>query len=321
MGLEERRTMRNRVANILKIAVSLGGMLAIVLTQDMRQVVQLFREMDWWAFLGALILLLLGIFVRSYRWGSLVWALGIRVSWLRLTGLFFVGSFYSLFLPTGMGGDAVKMYELSQNGGDAASAISSVLVDRFLGLFVLFALAVITLAGSSDLVRADIRVLIVIGFLVCLTGVILLLQRTWIEAWGRRLGLARLLRRFKILQKLYDSAHLYGMATWLRATAASILWNLILILSYLLLGLAVGMELPIGYFFLFVPVISVLLLVPSVGGFGVREGATVVLFSRVSVPESQALALALAFDVTLVVTALIGAGIYVFQGLSGMRRR
>ena len=313
--------MRNRFVNILRIAVSLAGILAIVLTQDVDQVIQLLRDLDWVAFLGALLLLLLGSFVRSYRWGSLVWALGIQVSLLRLTGLYFVGAFYNLFLPTGMGGDAVKMYELSRNDGETASAISSVLVDRFLGLFVLFAMALLVLAGSSQLVRTDVRVLIVAGFFGCLIGVALLLQRTWIEAWGRRLGLDQLLGRFKILRELYTSLHLYGTAALLRATLASVVWNLILILSYYLLGLAVGIDLSIGYYFLLVPVISVLLIIPSVGGLGIREGATVLLFSRAGVPETQALALAVAHDVTLIATALIGASIYVMQGLLGMRRK
>ena len=313
--------MRNRFVNILRIAVSLAGILAIVLTQDVDQVIQLLRDLDWVAFLGALLLLLLGSFVRSYRWGSLVWALGIQVSLLRLTGLYFVGAFYNLFLPTGMGGDAVKMYELSRNDGETASAISSVLVDRFLGLFVLFAMALLVLAGSSQLVRPDVRVLIVAGFFGCLIGVALLLQRTWIEAWGRRLGLDQLLGRFKILRELYTSLHLYGTAALLRATLASVVWNLILIMSYYLLGLAVGIDLSIGHYFLLVPVISVLLIIPSVGGLGIREGATVLLFSRAGVPETQALALAVAHDVTLIATALIGASIYVMQGLLGMRRK
>ena len=321
MILGEHTTMRNRFVNILRIAVSLAGILAIVLTQDVDQVIQLLRDLDWVAFLGALLLLLLGSFVRSYRWGSLVWALGIQVSLLRLTGLYFVGAFYNLFLPTGMGGDAVKMYELSRNDGETASAISSVLVDRFLGLFVLFAMALLVLAGSSQLVRPDVRVLIVAGFFGCLIGVALLLQRTWIEAWGRRLGLDQLLGRFKILRELYTSLHLYGTAALLRATLASVVWNLILIMSYYLLGLAVGIDLSIGHYFLLVPVISVLLIIPSVGGLGIREGATVLLFSRAGVPETQALALAVAHDVTLIATALIGASIYVMQGLLGMRRK
>jgi uncharacterized protein (TIRG00374 family) len=313
--------MRSRFTNLLRVAVSLAGIVAIALTQDLHQVVQLLSSLDWWPFVVSLFLFLVGSFVRSYRWGSLVWALGIEASWARLTGLFFVGTFYNLFLPTGLGGDAVKMYELSRDDGDTASAVSSVLVDRFLGLFVLFAMALLVLAGSHELVSRDVRAVIVVGFLACLLGVVLVLQRTWIEACGRRLGLDRLLGRFKVLRQLYDSIHLYGAAALLRATAASVVWNLLLILVYYLLGTSVGIDLSIGYYLLFVPVISVLLVVPSVGGLGIREGATVLLFSRVGVSEAQALALALAYDVLLVASALIGGFVYITQGVTGLRRR
>ena len=128
---------RSRLLNILKIVVSLGGIAILTLTQDLSHVAQLLREMDWQPFFLALLLFLSGSFVRAYRWGCLVWALGVKVGWWRLVGLYFVGGFFSLFLPTGVGGDAVKMFELSRDDGRAAPAISSVLVDRFLGLFVL----------------------------------------------------------------------------------------------------------------------------------------------------------------------------------------
>jgi hypothetical protein len=314
-------TTRNRLLNILRVVVSLVGVLVIVLTQDMDEVIRLLGGMDWLLFLVGLLLFVSSVPVRAYRWGSLVWALDLRVRWWRLVALYFVGSFFNLFLPTGFGGDAVKMFELSRDDHKAAAAISSVLVDRFLGLFVLFALALLALLGGRELVAPEVRVLIVVVFAVSLIGVILLLQRTWIEAWGRRLGVDRLLGRIKILRELYESLHVYGPAALLKATAASLVFNLILILGYYSLGLAVGIHLPLWYYFLFVPVISVLLLVPSVGGLGIREGATVFLFSQVeSVGRSQALALALAYDMTMLTIGLIGAIIYIVQGMQGVRK-
>jgi hypothetical protein len=67
-------------------------------------------------------------------------------------------------------------------------------------------------------------------------------------------------------------------------------------------------------------VISALLIVPSVGGLGIREGSTILLFQQVGVTDAQALALALGFDVTLLVTGLIGAALYIYQGLRETRR-
>jgi uncharacterized protein (TIRG00374 family) len=312
-------TGRDRVLNLVKIGVSLG-LLALLLTQvDLGEALQQLGAMDWSLFLAAQAIYLGGVLVRAYRWGSLVWALGVGVSWWRLVGLYFVGSFFSLVLPTGVGGDVVRMYELSRDRREVAAAISSVLVDRFLGLFVLFALALLALLWGHDLVGTQVRLLIAAIFFSSLIGVALLLQRTWIEACGRRLGLDRLLRRFKVLGELYQSIHLYGPGALLRATAASLAFNVMLILTNYLLGLAVGIDLSLWYYFLFVPILSALLMVPSLGGLGVREAGYVVLFGQVGVEQHSALALALAYDLTLLLTGFIGALIYIVQGLRGTR--
>lgn len=317
---EEHKKQRTRLLNLLKVAVSLVGLAVVLLIKlDLDQVLQRLLGMNWFLFLAALILFLSGALVRAYRWGSLVWALGVRVSWWRLVDLYFVGAFFSLFLPTGVGGDAVKMYELSRDDHKAAAAISSVLVDRFLGLFVLFAMALLALLGGYQMVAPEYRAVIAAVFAICLAAVALILQRTWIESWGRRLGVDRMLERLTILRELYESLHLYGPAALLRATAASVVWNLILILGYYLLGRAVGIDLSLWYYFLFVPIISALLLIPSVGGLGVREGGTVVLFSRVA-DENHAAVLALAYDITLLITGLIGAILYLAQGVREARK-
>jgi uncharacterized membrane protein YbhN (UPF0104 family) len=61
-------------------------------------------------------------------------------------------------------------------------------------------------------------------------------------------------------------------------------------------------------------------MIPSVGGLGIREGITVLLFSQIGVPEAQALALAVVYDAVLLVNGFIGASIYLVQGMRGTRR-
>lgn len=312
---------RARLLNVVKGVVSIAGLLIVALTSDLdaRQVLRLLLDMDPLPFFGALALFLAGVPVRAYRWGTLVWALGVPVPWIRLVGLWFVGSFFNLFLPTGLGGDAVKMYELFREERRAAAAISSVLVDRFLGILVLFALALLALAGGYRLVAPEIRLLVAVVFFICLVGAALVMQRTWIERWARRLGLDRFLGRVKILRELYASLHLYGPRALLRAAAASLVFNLTLILGNYLLGRAVGLDVSLWYYFLFVPIISALLTLPSVGGLGIREGAYVFLFSQVA-DRHRAGALALAYDLTLLVTGLIGATVYLLQAIREARR-
>ncbi len=314
----DRKKRRDRILNLLKVAISLGVLVLFLRQVEVDQVLRLLQEMHWLPFLVALALFLSGSFVRAYRWGVLVWALGGQVGWWRLVQLYLVGTFFNQFLPTGMGGDAVKMYELSRTDRKAAAAISSVLVDRFLGLLILFAMALVALVFSYQLVPLQVRVLIAAVFIATLLGGAVLLQRTWLEAWGRRLGLTRLLNRIRLLRELYASLHEYGPQALGKATLASLAWNLILVLGYYLLARAVGINLAVGYFFLFVPIISVLLMVPSVGGLGVREGATTFLFGQVA-DANRAGALALAYLITLWITALIGAVLYIIQGMQEAR--
>lgn len=315
----KRNPARDRLVNLLKVAVSLVGLAVLLLTKvDVGEAVEQLVGMDWFLFLAGLVLFLGSVLAGAYRWGVLVWALGVPVSGWRLAELYFVGVFFSIFLPTGVGGDAVKMYELSRDHRQAAVAISSVLVDRFMGLFVLFAMALLVLVGGYQRVDAQYRAAIALVFVACLVVVGLLVQRTWLESLGRRLGLDRLLERIKLLRELYGSLHLYSPAALLRATGASVIRNLLTILGYYVLGRAVGIDLSLWYYFLFVPLISALLLLPSVGGLGIREGSTVLLFSQMG-DESRAAALALAYDLTLLITALIGAVLYIVQGLRGRR--
>jgi glycosyltransferase 2 family protein len=318
--LEEGKKRRKLISNILKIVISLGVLAVIISRVDLRQTAEHLAQMDWRPFLAAMALYLAGVLVRAYRWGVLVWALGVHVSWWRLVALYFVGAFFSQFLPTGVGGDAVRVYELAQDSKQTAAVISSVLVDRFLGLFFLFAMALVALAAGWEMVPPQVRILIAVVFVASAIGVALLLQRTWIERWGRRLGLGRLVGRIKILRELYESVHLYGWAALAKASTASIVFNLMLIVAYYLLGLAVGIDQPLWIYFLFVPIISALLLVPSVGGFGIREGGTVLLFAQVGVDDVHALALAAAYDIGVLFTGLIGVIIYVIQSIREARK-
>jgi uncharacterized protein (TIRG00374 family) len=322
------QTSRKRIFNLIKVVVSVGFLALLLSRAEKNQVLEHLKGIELLPFLAATALYIAGELVRGYRWGVLLWSLGVQVRWRRLTALYFVGSFYNLVLPTGFGGDAVKALELSQDAG-APAAISSVLVERFSGLFVLFILAALALAGGFlggyRLGRPMVTLTILAVSLVSLLVVALLVQRTWIERWGRSLHLDRLLGRFKILRDLWASLGMYSRRALAKATGAALLFNLMQILANILLAMAVGInvpaDVPLQYFFLFVPLIAVSTMLPSLGGLGVREGMYVLLFTQVGVDEDHALALALARDATLLVLALIGAVIYVVQSALASRRQ
>ena len=70
----------------------------------------------------------------------------------RLVRLYFVGTFFNIFLLSGFGGDAIRMMELARHSKRTPEAIVTVLVDRATGLWVLFVLALLALPfGASGI--------------------------------------------------------------------------------------------------------------------------------------------------------------------------
>src|SRR5258708_40333814 len=60
-----------------------------------------------------------------------------------LLRLYFVGTFFNSFLPSGIGGDAYKAVRIGRARGGIASAFASVFLDRFAGFIGLSGLGLL----------------------------------------------------------------------------------------------------------------------------------------------------------------------------------
>ena len=314
--------MKTKWANIVKIAVTIGLLLVVAFTLDLSQVWTALASANWADLAIALLLYQGGIVVRAYRWQALLRAFGVTASLPRLTRIYYVGMFFNSFLPSGFGGDVVRMMELSQDGAEGPLAVSTVLVDRIMGLLVLFAMALVALPFSWRLVPPAVSLALLTLIAAVAVGIYLFLNRPLVEALARRVPpLGKLLARPKIAA-LYASFHHYDRPALARAAGASLVFNLSLIATQAYLGRAVGVHLSLWYFFLFVPILSSLLTVPiSISGFGVREGGYVVLFGQAGVAAPQAVAMSLLFYAVNAITGLVGGALYLAQGAASLRRR
>ena len=304
---------RHRLIDLAKVIVTAGLLAAVALTADLRQIGRTLVAVRWGPLLGALALCQLGLLVRAYRWQALLDGQGAHVPLRRLLGLYYVGTFYSDFLPTGFGGDAVRMFELARDGVGGPVAISSVLADRVLGLLVLLAMALVALPFSAHQVSGAVVATLLALAAGSGAGLWLLLDQRLYAAASRLPWLGRLLRHEKAVA-LYDSFR-FPPPALARATLASLAFNISLILVQVGLARAAGVRIGLGYFLLFVPIISALLALPvSVSGFGVREGGYLVLFGQAGVAASQAVAMSLLSYGLNLATGLVGAALYLVQG-------
>ena len=89
--------------------------------------------------------------------------------------------------------------------------------------------------------------------------------------------------------------------------ALSVVSNLLIVGSAWVLAVGIGVSISFSYFLAFLPPILVLSTLPiSVGGFGIREGAYLLLFPVVGMPRVEAFGTALLFSCALFGVALCG---------------
>jgi uncharacterized membrane protein YbhN (UPF0104 family) len=304
------------VGSFVKLAVSLGLLAFILNRLGWEQTRQALVEADVRWLWAALVVAVMNMAVRAQRWKLLLDALDVRLSLTRLTYLYLVGAFFSTFLPTSVGGDVVRAYEVAQLCERPAAAVGSVLLDRACGLLMLFAMALAALALGGSHAGPTITAILLLLALVGWGGLALLLHEDLLE----RLGILRLLGRFRPVSEVYEAIEAIGRRAIAGALGVSVAMNLLLISMNVCIGQALGVRIALGYYFLFVPIVAALLIVPvSLRGLGLREGAYVYLFAQAGVSSYLALTMGLLVYAAETATSLLGGLLYAAHNLLELR--
>lgn len=263
--------------------------------------------------------LYIGKILTSYRWQILLAAQGIRIPLRSLVASVFVGQFFNSFLPTTVGGDAIRAYDTASQSKESAKSVMSVFADRLIGVFALALLAVFAL-GIGYLIGEDVSFYTwpVLGvFAICSLGMFMVYNDRLIVAGENLLASLKMSRLAEKLDKAYRSLHLLRGRPRVMALALiiSILLQINVILYFYFIGVALDLEVSWLYFTMIVPVALVVLLVPfSINGIGIREGIFVFLLTDLGVPAEKSMALSLISFALMLTQGIIGGLIFAFRG-------
>ncbi len=307
--------MRDRLIAVLKIAVSLVLITYLLSRVGLHNVAEVIRSAsaNYLYLLVALAMYFGAIALGSVKWQILLKAQGISVPLGNLLSFTFAGLFFGNFLPTNVGGDFVRGYDLARHTLLPAETAISVVVDRMLGLIafvfvaVVMALLVVYSAGQAALWQVAVVAAVV---LLGLCAVFALMLSDRLRRQIRRLfGLALL----SPLAPLYDrlsgalSAYRRSYGALALSFCISILVLTIGSLVNYLIALALGGGISLLHIFLFTPLITFVLLIPiSLGGIGLNQSAYVFFFNLVGVPEEKSFAISLIMQAIIIVASLPG---------------
>ncbi len=135
---------------LLKLLIS-AGLLYLVLRQiDTEQLIATLRSADPLYLLLSLLLYHASKIVSALRLGYYFADAGVGLSVGCNLRLYYLGMFYNLFLPGGIGGDGYKIYLLKRHrGGGVKELVQATLIDRISGLVALLFLAALLFLFSD----------------------------------------------------------------------------------------------------------------------------------------------------------------------------
>lgn len=307
--------MSQRLKTALKLLFTFA-LLAIVLSQlDLEKFSETLSSMKPTWVLLAFSLQLLTVFPAVQRWRLILRNFEVRMSFVPLLKLAFIGSFFNLFLPTGIGGDFIRAFYLSRDVGRGISSIlTTILLERSGGLCALLLIGTISSALSDLEVSGIPAVYLFLILLVGYTLINLLLFLPWIHT---QIDLR--LKRWKFDSIAAQMEMIYqGLQTLRRdgrTLGSSLLLSLIVqfnsILVMWILAQAIGITASFSTFFIFIPLINLTLMIPlAISGFGLREGAYYLLFSQVGIPAEMSITLSLMSYLVLLLAGFPGALFY-----------
>jgi uncharacterized protein (TIRG00374 family) len=310
---------RKRIFDLLKIAVSVVLIVVLLRQVGFAETVGVIAGADWRFLAGAALVSILGVLGRAYRWQILLEGLGVSVPVRELTNLWFIGFLFNNLLPSGLGGDAIRIYELSRLTRRGTAAVSSVFVDRFLGMLALQSLALIALIFSYQIIGPQVSLATLVFFVIGAAVAWMLFNPRLRDLLGRYFSFLSEWAVLRPVKAFYNSMHQYGMAALGKAFLVSLLFNVLLIAMNVLIALSLGAHLSLWYFMLFVPITSLVLILPiSLGGLGVREGTYVMLFTQAGMSNRVAFSMSLlVFALGTVMNGIIGGVIYILRGTRG----
>ncbi len=285
--------------------IPLGEMAARLSQTDLRFIFPIF------------ILLFFNTFLSSWKWHLLLKADAIRIPLSELFASYLIGTFFNIFLPSNIGGDSYRIYDISKQS-DLAGSAASVLADRLSGFLALVLLAL----GASIPVMQKIQTsaVIIIIPLAVLTILILvsgaLYYRKPAEYCLRITRLSRIEAVSRFYGKFLDAFAHYRQSplVMLKIMAISFGFQLSVILCVCLMAHSLQIRIALIYFIAFVPLITLMEALPiSIYGVGVRDAGYVFFFGTVGLSALQTRSLALLYLIITVCYALIGGVLLAYK--------
>lgn len=295
--------MNKTFVKFLKVTVSILLLWYILTTVGINKVIDSFTSVNivWIGY--AVVAMTISNLLGAFQWGIILKNLDVKLTFRKVLGFFYTGLFFNNFLLSFVGGDAVRVYDISKISGKNSHALSTVFLDRFVGLITISIFALV--ASMFFINQLDPNLLyVIIGIVVIVfPGIIYLLYKKSFAKKFEPFGKKVIPKRFHgLLSDTYNSLNYYreNPGLILKVLLISLFVQSLRISVHYFAASSIGVEVNFLYFFLFIPIITIVLLIPiAPGGVGLRELTAAELFNFAGIKEEAVVFEMLAFFIAI----------------------
>lgn len=316
---EKKRTLSAK--QVIKILVSIVLLGFLLRYTGLENTLSRLSEANLWYIPVGVAIYLVGQLISAYRWQFLSAALGIKLALREFYDYYLIGMFFNLFLPGAIGGDMLRLYYLAKSANRRKrETLLTLLAERGVGLVALLlltsAVCLTPALQGRELVlpiqvpflpsmHFDLRVLLfgLSGFL--LAGYLALYV----------VPEKQVIARFPKLA-LLEQARIYwaNLGLLSKSVSISLFVHAMMVLIHLLIASALNVQVDPLYMTVVYGVVSLASVLPiAFNGFGVREGAYLLLLTQAGLPPETAMAFAFYWVIISTCTSLIG-GLILLKG-------
>jgi hypothetical protein len=300
---------------LLRISISIILLIFLFRLVDKRILLEVIKNADKpLLFLAFFTLFFIYLFCL-FRWEMLLKAADIRLPLKRVIISFSGGIFFSLFLPSTIGGDLMRSIDLAAHTKKPKEVVATVFLDRLSGYTGLVILALLALLFGWKFIQDSSVLFSAVIITAVLIAVLLILFNNFLYSKINKFldtsGAGKIRESIKNLhQEIHIFRHHKKMI--LNNLAMSLFIQTISPISFYFIALSLGIKINIVYFFIFLPIIGAITLLPiSIGGLGLRDATTIFFFAKAGVSKDLSFAMSLLSFLFILIYGALGGLIYV----------
>lgn len=308
------RIVKKIISILVRIGISVALVIFLFEQVDKKSLLGILKNTDKGFLAVAFCVFSVNYILCLLRWEMLLKAVKIHLPFRRIIISYSGGLFFNLFLPSTIGGDFMRSLDLAKHTQKTKEIVATVFLDRLSGYIGLVVLSLVSLIFGWKLVSDKSILTAVLTICAVLAAVLLVLFNKFLYAKiNQFLHVPDASKIREAIKSIHEEIHVF------RGRNKIIVYNLlvsILIqavgpLTFFIIARAIGLKIGIVYFFIFLPIIGAITLLPiSIGGLGLRDATTIFFFAKVGVSRDLAFAMSLLNFSFILLVGVIGGLIY-----------